>query len=61
MGLVMTKLKLILTGRPLWVLVVVAVVGVTVGDAEGTITQTLLLTQIAAVWAPLAAILYPQA
>ncbi len=38
-----------------------ASVGSTVGTTAGTITQALLLTQIAAVWNPLAAVLYPAA
>lgn len=39
----------------------IASVGASVGTAAGTITQPLLLTQIATVWAPLAAVLYPSA
>lgn len=36
-------------------------VGDTVGDGDGQIGQALLLTQIAATWPSLAAVLYPEA
>lgn len=37
----------------------IASVGVTVGEGAGKIGQTLLLAQIAIIWAPLAAVMYP--
>lgn len=36
-------------------------VGVTVGESAGKVGQALLLAQVALVWAPLAAVLYPTA
>ena len=39
----------------------IASIGTEVGEGAGQVGQTLLLGQIAAVWAPLAAVMYPTA